>query len=121
MGLLVNQEAFDELPPAYQEILRAACGDTAVDRLAIYDVEEPKALTRLTNDHGVILRQYSEDILAAAWRESNAYLEEQAAADDTFRRVYESWRDFRALAFPYAIQSEVGYQAFTFEKSGNSA
>ena len=35
------------------------------------------------NDHGVTLREYSDDIMEAAWRESNAYLAELSAPYDT--------------------------------------
>lgn len=116
MGLLVNREAFDALPVDYQHILSAACASTAVDRLAKYDVEEPLALQRLVRDHGVILREYSKDILDAAWRESNAYLEEQAAEEPSFRRVYESWKSFRSAAFSYGSLNELPYQRYAFTK-----
>jgi TRAP-type mannitol/chloroaromatic compound transport system substrate-binding protein len=118
MGLLVNQEAFDELPVSYQEVLQTACADTATDRLAIYDREEPKAMARLTGEHGVTLHTYAPDILDAAWRESNAYLEEQAADDDAFRRVYDSWKVFRAVSFPYAAGNELAYQLGAFPRVG---
>ena len=118
MGLLVNLEAFEALPTPYQEVLRAACGETAADRLAKYDVEEPLAMARLTGDHGVVLREYPTDLLDAAWRESNAYLEEQAAADGAFARVYDSWRRFRASAFPYAVGNELAYQRNAFPRTG---
>lgn len=120
MGLLVNQEAFDRLPVGYQHVLETACRETAADRLAIYDAEEPKALSRLVNEHGVQLHTYSDDILDAAWRESNAYLEEQAQADATFRRVFESWSAFRASAFPYAAGNELAYQRNAFPRTGRS-
>jgi TRAP-type mannitol/chloroaromatic compound transport system substrate-binding protein len=118
MGLLVNQEAFDELPPAYQQVLEAACADTAIDRLAKYDVEEPRAMRRLVEEHGVILHEYAPDILDAAWREANAFLEEQAAADAAFRRVHASWKAFRASAFPYAAGNELSYQRSAFPRVG---
>jgi len=118
MGLLVNQEAFDELPVSYQEVLQTACADTAADRLAIYDREEPKAMARLTGEHGVTLHAYAPDILDAAWRESNAYLEEQAADDDAFRRVYDSWKSFRAVSFPYSAGNELAYQLSAFPRVG---
>jgi TRAP-type mannitol/chloroaromatic compound transport system substrate-binding protein len=114
--LQVSRAAFDELPVAYQELLRAACNEANGDMLARYDAENPKALARLVNDHGVTLRRYSDDILEAAWRESNAYLEEQAAADATFRRVYESWRDFRQVAFPFFAGNEQAYSSFAFNQ-----
>ena len=116
MGLLVSVEAFEGLPEGYQRILEAACGDTAIDRLAIYDVEEPKAMRRLTEEHGVILRKYPDDVLDAAWRESNAYLEDQAASDSDFARVHASWSAFRASAFPYAGGNELSYRRNAFAR-----
>ena len=117
MGLLINREAFDALPAVYQKVLSTVCGETAIDRLAKYDVEEPLALRRLVREHGVVLREYSKDILDAAWRESNAFLEEQAADDASFRRVYESWRAFRSRAFSYASSNELPYQRYAFSKA----
>lgn len=109
MGLIVSQTAFDELPVGYQHVLTAACGETAVDRLAIYYREEPLAMRRLVEEHDVVLREYPADVLDAAWRESNAYLEEQAASNDDFRRIFESWRAFRDDAFFYGDKSELAY------------
>lgn len=116
MGLLVNRAALDALPAEYREILRVACAETAVDRLARYDVEEPKAMRRLIDDHGVTLREYPPDVLDAAWRESNDFLREQASADAGFRRVYESWSRFRASSFPYAGGNELAYQRSAYPR-----
>jgi TRAP-type mannitol/chloroaromatic compound transport system substrate-binding protein len=117
--LLISRKDFDELPTAYQEILRDVCAEVLSDRLAAYDAANPLALKRLVQDQGVVLREYSADIMDAAWRESNAYLEEQAAADATFRRVYDSWKEFRANAFPYFAGNELAYANDAFRRIGN--
>ncbi|GMV07880.1 MAG: ABC transporter substrate-binding protein [Gemmatimonadota bacterium] len=119
-SLLVSRAAFDELPQAYQEALKSACAEAFSDRLAAYDAANPAALRRLVQEHGVTLRQYSSEIMEAAWRESNAYLEEQAAADATFRRVYDNWKAFRAAAFPYFAGNELAYANFAFPKIGRA-
>ncbi len=116
MSLLIDMEEFNRLPTAYQEILRAACGESFANRLAAYDAANPPALRRLVNDHGVTVHEYSSDIMDAAWRESNAYLEEQAAADASFRRVYESFKAFRDLQWPYAGGNELAYQLSAFRR-----
>jgi TRAP-type mannitol/chloroaromatic compound transport system substrate-binding protein len=110
--LQVSREAYDQL-------LRTACHESMVDMLARYDVENPKALNRLVNEHGVQLRAFSEEILQAAWRESNAFLEEQAASDATFRRVYESWNAYRMEVFPYFAGNEQHYARFAFSQVPN--
>ncbi len=114
--LQVSLDAWNDLPPAYQEALQTACEAANVQTLSRYDVENPRALARLTSEEGVTLRSFSDEILEAAWLESNAYLEEQAAADAGFRRVYESWRDFRAVSFEYFRGNELEYARFAFPK-----
>ncbi|MHC4925491.1 MAG: TRAP transporter substrate-binding protein [Planctomycetota bacterium] len=119
-SLLVSQSAYDELPVAYQQALRSACAESMSDRLAAYDAANPAALRRLVQDHGVTLREFSPEILDAAWRESNAYLEEQAAGDASFKRVYDNWKEFRAAAFPYFAGNELGYANNAFPRIGHA-
>ena len=113
---MISKEAWDELPTAYQEIIKTTCGDILSWTLAGYDEANPAALQRLTREEGVMLHEFSSEIMEAAWRESNAYLEEQAAADPLFRTVFESFSAFRNQAFPYSAGNEGAYARFTFPK-----
>ncbi|MFQ5536299.1 MAG: TRAP transporter substrate-binding protein [Gemmatimonadota bacterium] len=119
-SLFVSKAAFDELPPQYQEALRSACAEVLSTSLAAYDARNPESLRRLVQEHGVVLREFSPEILEAAWREANAYLEEQAAGDATFQRVYEHWKAFRAEVFPYFAGNELAYAEFAFPRIGRA-
>ncbi len=119
-ALQISRAAWDQLPAAYQELLRTAAKESNDDMLSRYDAANPQALQRLVDENGVRLRVFPDEIMAAAWRESNAYLEEQAAGDATFRRVYESWRTFREQAFPYFAGNEQHYARFAFEQIPSS-
>ncbi len=110
LGLLIGRQVYDDLPPAYQQALWSACGDTFCERMAAYDAANPAALRRLVQDHGVSVRRYSDDIMAAAWRESHAYLDQLAAANADFGRIYQSYRAFRDAQWGFADYSELGYQ-----------
>lgn len=114
--LQVSQRALDELPESYRMILETVSREMVMDQLSRYDAENPKALARLINDHGVTLHKYSNDIMEAAWRESNAYLEEQAADDASFRAVYDSWKAFRESSFRWFGGNELGYAEFAYPK-----
>jgi TRAP-type mannitol/chloroaromatic compound transport system substrate-binding protein len=118
-SLFVSQEAFDELPPHYQEVLRSVCAEVYSERLAAYDQANPAALARLVQDNGVVLREFSQEIMEGAWRESNSYLEEQAAADASFRRVYDNWKAFRAESYPYFAGNELSFANFAFPRIGD--
>ncbi len=112
--LQVSKAAFDELPPSYQALIETACHEAALDQMARYDAENPRALRRLVDDHGITLRAYPDDVMEAAWRESNAFLEEQAAADAGFDRVYQSWKAYRDDVFPLFRANELRYANFAF-------
>ncbi len=115
--LQIGLDAWNDLPPSYQAALESACNDATLMMMARYDAESPAALERLTNEQGVTLRRFSDEILEAAWTESNAYLEEQAAADEGFRRVYTSWSEFRDQSFPYFASNESVYAEFAFSRT----
>ena len=117
MTMQVSTAAWNELPEVYQELLRTVCAEANGDMMARYDAENPLALERLVSEHGVTLRTFSDDILEAAWRESSAYLEGQAAADATFRRVYDSWKPFRDMSFRYFAGNELNYARFAFTRT----
>ncbi len=63
------------------------------------------------------MRRFSDEILEAAWTESEVYLEEQAAANADSRRIYLSWREFRAETFSYFSSNESVFANFAFSKT----
>jgi TRAP-type mannitol/chloroaromatic compound transport system substrate-binding protein len=118
--LQIATSAWEELPPAYQEVVESVCKEVDTHMLGRYDVENPRALERLVNENDVQLRVFSDEILDAAWRESNAYLEEQAADSESFRRVYDSFQAFRERAFPYFAGNELEYARSAFQRIPSS-
>ncbi|MDT8367621.1 MAG: TRAP transporter substrate-binding protein DctP [Longimicrobiales bacterium] len=112
--LQVSRAAYDDLPPSYRELLTTVSAEAATFMLGRYDTENPPALRRLVEEHGVTVRSFSDEILRAAWRESNAFLEELAGGDASFRRVHDSWSAFRAQIFPFFAANEEAYARFAF-------
>ena len=68
------------------------------------------ALERLVRDQGVIVHPYSDDIMQAAWRESNEYLAELSSQNADFGRMYESYTAFRNAQWSYARGNDLTYQ-----------
>lgn len=107
----VNLTAWQQLPKEYQAVIQAAAAYTNIDCLSKYDSRNPEALDRLLAK-GTKLRPYSREILTAAQRESTALLEEKAAANPSFRKIYEPWKTFREEIFRWHGVSELGYGSF---------
>jgi len=118
LSYYVNTDAWASLPTEFQEIFRAAAQQSATTMQLRYDARNPAALARLLG-HGVQLRKFSDDIMETAQRESIALLEEQAAADEGYRKVYEPWKKHRAEAFRWWAAAERAYSSFTFQSAGS--
>lgn len=95
LDLMINQEAWNELPVTYQQVLAEAAAAANMSCLAKYDARNPQALARLI-EGGTELRRFNDEILQAALIESQSLFEEYASSDADFRRIYSSWKTFRA-------------------------
>ena len=82
---------------------------------ARYDAKNPPALRRLL-DAGVDMRPFTDDVLSAAATASRELLEEQAAADATYRGVYERWQRFRIDSYRWFATAELAYARFAFPR-----
>jgi TRAP-type mannitol/chloroaromatic compound transport system substrate-binding protein len=114
LSFYVNRDAWEKLPGTYREALTTAAAEAGVTMQARYDALNPGALTRL-REHGVKLRRYSDDILKAAEYATTDVLEEQAAADTGYRKVYDAWSRFREESFEWFGTAELAYARFAFE------
>jgi TRAP-type mannitol/chloroaromatic compound transport system substrate-binding protein len=115
LTLMVNQRALEELPEGYRHVIEVAAAEANHHMLERYDASNPPALARLIAA-GVEVRRFPEDVLEAAWRESNALLESHASQHAQFRGIYEPWKAFREGSFRYFNGVEQAYAAFAFGK-----
>ncbi|MEZ4423603.1 MAG: TRAP transporter substrate-binding protein [Gemmatimonadota bacterium] len=113
MTLLVNQQAYDQLPSDYQAILENAAYTATAAMLNAFDARNPDALQRLIQG-GTQLRRFSNEILAAAKDQTTQMLEEAAAGDASYRQVYEQWKGFRDKSFSWFSTNEKAYQDFIY-------
>lgn len=113
MSFLVNRQAWDQLPATYQEAFRLAALRAANGTQTIYDARNPAALQQLVQE-GVQLRAFSPEIMRVARDASQAIMEENAAANPAYRKIYDAWRPFRDEAFRWFSTAEKTYQDFAF-------
>jgi len=108
LSYYVNRSAWDKLPAEYQEIFTAAAAESAAAMQNRYDARNPAALKEILG-HGVKLKPFTSDVMAAARKESDALLEEFAAEDATFRGIYEKWNPWRKSQFEWFSVAELAY------------
>ncbi len=101
LGLLVSTQAYATLSPELQHVVETACVAENSFLLAEFNTRNHEALKTLTEEHGVELRRFPDDVLEALQRYSLEVLDELAAADPMVARVYASYRSFSAQIDPW--------------------
>ena len=105
LSLYVNQDAYGELPKAYQTALSLACAAACNDMIAAFDANNPDALRRLVSQ-GAQLKAYPRPVLQAAHEATVASCNELSAKDATFKKLYDSMLAFRGKQVPWFRMAE---------------
>lgn len=106
---IVNQDAFEALPPDIQSIVRNACKVINQDMLAEQTARNPGALKTLVEKHGVLLRAYPEDVIARLKQLSEEVVAEFAEKDAFSRKVFASYQRFLRQSKEWSRVSELAY------------
>lgn len=101
LEIVVNQDAYDELPKDLQAIVANAAEATSVETLAQFDYFNTQAMTQL-KDEGVEFREFPEDVVTALREATTVVMDDLAADSEDFNEVMQSYNAFLAPARDYA-------------------
>ena len=93
--LLMHKPAWEALGDQHKAMVELACGEQIHYNYAETEANNPNAMNKMAQENGVQIRRWTDQELAAfeeAWLE---VLEEQSAADPTFKKVADSYLAFR--------------------------
>ena len=102
---MINLDDWNSLTTRQQEIINVVCRENLLEGLAQGEAIQFPALQTL-QEKGVILHRWSPEIIAVlkqAWEE---VVQEEAAKNEDFARVWESLRKFRE---EYKLWGDYGY------------
>ena len=101
LEIVVNADAFDELPADLQAIVANAAEAVSLETLAQFDYFNVQALGQLRAE-GVEFREFPEEVVDALRAASTKVIDALAADNDAFREVRDSYRAFLEPASDYA-------------------
>ena len=111
LDLYINQKAYDALSPEYKAIVEVASAAAHVDMQAKYDAKNPTALKQLVGA-GAKLRPFPADVMAEAFKQSMALYDELSAKNESWKKVYEDYSNFRRDQNLWFRFSEAGFDDF---------
>ncbi len=112
---LISKAAYEQLPEDLKMIVSSACMAANMDMISEFSARNASALRQLVEDHGVELRRYPADVLAALKSTSDEVVAEIAASSgELSQRIFDSFRAYRDAA---QLWLEISDEAF-FEAMG---
>ena len=102
----INRKKWDALSDQHKAFIESACGDLTRDVIAEGEATQWRAMTEMRDKHGVQIKRWSPEIMAAIEKAWNDVLAEESASNPNFKRVYASYAKFRS---DYSIWREHGY------------
>ncbi len=103
---IVNADVWGELPEDLKAIVEIACQAAVTDMYAEFEARNGRALKTLTEEHGVELRRFPDDVLAELKRLTQEVLEDIADDDPMARRVWDSLREYTLQIEPWTAIGE---------------
>ena len=103
---MINQSAWDSLPPDLQAIVKVACQAAVMDSLSDFTYNNGVALKNLLNEHGVELRRFPDEVLNQLSTISDKFMSELATETELMGRIYASYRAFTDIVRPWTAISD---------------
>jgi len=110
LELTVNAQAYAGLPADLQKAIEVAASDTNQWMLNQFEARNMQALRRLKDEYKVQVLPFPDDVLAELHRLTGEVMDEEAAKDPAFKKVYENYRRFMADHDEWGQLSEAAYQ-----------
>jgi len=99
--IYINGDVFNALTPLQQKAIEVAANASLSKSMSYRIYENGKALKKLVEEDGVILRDTPEDYFTEYMAAAKATLEKNAAENEFFAKVWQSQKDFAAIAVPF--------------------
>ncbi len=99
--LYINGDVYNKLTPLQQKALEVAANASLSKAISYRIIENGKALKDLTENHGVQLHDTPEDYFKEYMDAARKSLEKNADENEFFAKVWQSQKDFAAVAVPF--------------------
>ena len=109
--MYINGDVYNGLTDHQKKALEVAANASLSKSMSYRIFENGKALKDLTENHGVILHDTPADYFPAYMGAAKAALEKSAAENEFFAKVWQSQKDFAAIAVPFWAGSQASNAA----------
>jgi len=109
LELIINAKAWAELPEDLQKIIEVSARSLNQWMYSQFEALNLKALRELKEKYHVEVLAFPPEVLKELKRLTKITLEEEAAKDPTFKKVYEAFKQFQADNAAWDVVSDNAY------------
>ncbi|WP_150493218.1 TRAP transporter substrate-binding protein [Roseibium aquae] len=109
LALGLNKSWFSTLSATDQAIIEAACNEENARQMAETNAENGVYLNRLITEHGVELKQFSDEVYDAFGEAAEEVFEETIQHSDLAARTHESFAKARSELGRWMLLADTGY------------
>jgi len=110
LHFMINQKAFGKLSPEYQSVLKTAMEAVSARMTAALFEDNARAWDKMLAEYpNIKVMKFPEPVLMAMKKATDEVLESYAAENAEFKEVYESRKEYLAIARPWTKISEQNY------------
>ena len=96
----LNLDVWKSLTPQQQEVFNVVVNDAFIEWLTKWQKQNADAIEEMIKKHGVQIRRTPPDILLASLKAWDEVAADYSAKNPTFKKVYESQREYAAKVVP---------------------
>lgn len=100
-GVMINKDAWNELPPEYQQAIQTAAETCTGEQLARYLWKDFESVDKMLNDAGVTVTHLNPEDWQTIRETCKRIYEEESAENPNFDMVYSSMMEYRTHADTY--------------------
>jgi len=93
--LMINKDVWNEASDSHKAIISNACKASMTDSFAEGEAIQHDALKKNVEEHGVQIKQWNDVMLETFSKTWDETVQEEAAADPFFAKVYADMTEFR--------------------------
>jgi TRAP-type mannitol/chloroaromatic compound transport system substrate-binding protein len=112
----INLDEWNKLPELYKVAIETAAAQANLVMLSRYEAANHTALANLVAN-GTQLREYSPEILSAAYAAWLELVDEFSAQDADFKAIYENFSAFRSNIYSWHTTNEYAFTNFVYQQS----
>ena len=109
LELIINSAAWDSLPADLKLIISNTAAATSVWMFAEFEARNLQALRKMQTEHKVVIQEFPAEVLRGLRKYTQEVLDEEAAKDATFKKVYQAYSAFRKEHDAWNAISEQAY------------